>query len=410
MEEKHRDPVYKFRVLNIVEDISEPESPVPKARSGHRIVYYNGRIFSFGGYNPKTAPDDPEMQSDPFWMESLPLFKELWEYNLSTRVWSKIPIEGEIPDQLASHTAGLHPALRGYMIVYGGTGTPFGTDTSTSILACNLANGTFFRIPLLKSQGEPMKLYGQAIVIDKAGIMYTVGGTSGFQYFMDVNMIDLTSDEPMWEKISSGLDENEPHPRYRHELCLYKDRLYVLGGGTSSQVCGFQNIDTFSLEERLWSITKTEGDKSTTIDMGDGNGYPDARRCHGLVQIDNLVWIIGGYDGNDVFSNVWRLDLDTMQWLSIEVDLPTPVYFHGVTSCEEGRMVIFGGCDDILKNTRTNKVYSAWLKIPSLRCMSWEAVKYYIPKIGLVQTSKLRELGVPDDLIKMLRNEQAEIG
>ena len=25
----------------------------PKARSGHRIVYYKGSIFSFGGYNPK---------------------------------------------------------------------------------------------------------------------------------------------------------------------------------------------------------------------------------------------------------------------------------------------------------------------------------------------------------------------
>jgi hypothetical protein len=29
--------------------------PTPKARSGHRIVYYKGSIYSFGGYNPKVC-------------------------------------------------------------------------------------------------------------------------------------------------------------------------------------------------------------------------------------------------------------------------------------------------------------------------------------------------------------------
>jgi hypothetical protein len=29
------------------------KGPTPKARSGHRIVYYKGSIYSFGGYNPK---------------------------------------------------------------------------------------------------------------------------------------------------------------------------------------------------------------------------------------------------------------------------------------------------------------------------------------------------------------------
>ena len=28
--------------------------------------------------------------------------------------------------------------------------------------------------------------------------------------------------------------------------------------------------------------------------QGDGDGYPDARRCHGLVQTDHRVWIIAG--------------------------------------------------------------------------------------------------------------------
>merc|ERR1719480_33534 len=62
-----------------------PSSDIkPKPRSGHRIVHYKGRIFSFGGYNPLIDGNDPEMAADQFWAESKPLFKELWELNLST--------------------------------------------------------------------------------------------------------------------------------------------------------------------------------------------------------------------------------------------------------------------------------------------------------------------------------------
>ncbi len=39
---------------------------------------------------------------------------------------------------------------------------------------------------------EPLALYGQSICLDSMGTLFTVGGTTGFQYFMDVNSIDLT--------------------------------------------------------------------------------------------------------------------------------------------------------------------------------------------------------------------------
>ena len=37
----------------------------------------------------------------------------------------------------------------------------------------------------------PQALYGQAVITDSAGLLYTVGGTSGFHYFMDVHQLDL---------------------------------------------------------------------------------------------------------------------------------------------------------------------------------------------------------------------------
>ena len=59
-------------------------------------------------------------------------------------------------------------------------------------------------------------------------------------------------------------------------------------------MCGFQTLPTFNIEEKYWFATKTNCDRNATIDEGDGNGYPDARRCHGLVQSGSNIWIIAG--------------------------------------------------------------------------------------------------------------------
>eukprot|EP00088_Acartia_fossae_P030476 TRINITY_DN3145_c0_g2_i14.p1 TRINITY_DN3145_c0_g2~~TRINITY_DN3145_c0_g2_i14.p1 ORF type:complete len:419 (-),score=42.95 TRINITY_DN3145_c0_g2_i14:221-1477(-) len=405
-----QEKIYKFCLFRTEgPDLCEG-SPIPKARSGHRIASYNGKIYSFGGFNPKILEEDEEMLEDPFWNESRPLFKELWEYNLSSCTWRKIDVKGTIPNQLASHTAIFHPSQSGRLLVYGGTGNPFGSVTSSAIHVCDVNTGIFTKLNTASSTGDPMALYGQSITIDETGCLYTVGGTTGFQYFMDVNVIDLNSCEPSWQRLNSTADPSEPFPRYRHEIAVYKGKIYLLGGGTSTSVCGFQTIPTFSIDENFWYATKTSHDRNVTIDEGDGNGYPDARRCHGLVQSGNQVWIVGGYDGQDIFNDIWNLDLANFSWKKIDLDLPKPVYFHGVTLTEEGRLVVFGGVDCIQNNTRTNDIYSFWLKVPSLRSMAWEAVKFYIPKINRLPKGKLREIGVPMDYIATLSGGQALCG
>ena len=53
-----------------------------------------------------------------------------------------------------------------------------------------------------------------------------------------------------------------------------------------------------------------------------------------------------------MFGDCWQLDLLTMQWTRLRLELPVPVYFHAMTLTEEGKMVMFGGVDDIENNTR----------------------------------------------------------
>ena len=103
-----------------------------------------------------------------------------------------------------------------------------------------------------------------------------------------------------------------------------------------------------------------------------------------------------------MFGDVWQLSLVTRQWARLRVDLPVPVYFHAMTVSEEGKMIMFGGVDDIEANTRTCAVYSAWLRVPSLRTLCWEAACHYWPGMAAVPATKLMQEGVPRDCVEML--------
>jgi len=97
---------------------------------------------------------------------------------------------------------------------YGGTGAPFGVTSSNTVVSCHLDTQQFKKLVTQEGDGQPMALYGQAVVTDNKGLFYTVGGTSGFHYFMDVNMLDLRSSPPIWSSLYrlSGV-RDEPEPR-----------------------------------------------------------------------------------------------------------------------------------------------------------------------------------------------------
>ena len=41
------------------------------------------------------------------------------------------------------------------------------------------------------------------------------------------------------------------------------------------------------------------------------------------------AYIFGGYDGTDIFGDLWRLDLDTLVWKRLPNDMAEPAYFKG---------------------------------------------------------------------------------
>ncbi|XP_011307343.1 kelch domain-containing protein 10 homolog [Fopius arisanus] len=390
--------IFKPFRFEIVEPF--PTTKRPRARSGHRIVCDDKYMYSIGGFNPCVPEHDAEMSEDEVWKTSRPLFKELWRFNLSTKKWQRYPGQIYLPIELASTAVLL---FRHKLIFYGGTAVPFGESCSNKLYVCDLEglDGSVCQLPAVGSLPDPQ--YGQALVKTK-NFIYTVGGTTGYEYTCDVHRYDLRVG--VWESvyICSGRDPMEPPGRYRHELAFDGRRIYVLGGGTGVQSFGFSHIPAFDIETNTWSILHAHADPGSQLT------FPGARRCHGAVQyLDKEtqsvhVIISGGFCGGLAYKDVWRLNLKNLQWNKIvHCTLPKPLYFHSAAVTPAGKMYTFGGIIETHEQTtpRTSDVLSTWVIIPSLSEICWEAVNHYY-ELRAKSRDQLLDIGIPLKFINRL--------
>ena len=116
--------------------------------------------------------------------------------------------------------------------------------------------------------------------------------------------------------------------------------------------------------------------------------------------------------GEKVLGDVWRLNLVTLEWSRLG-DLPAPVCSQGTTIMEhhpvtkEGKVVVFGGRDE--NYAPTNAVYTAWLEMPSLRTMAWEAIcQENGAGMAAMSADELLKEGVPADLVEKLGASMTE--
>ncbi|XP_019870567.1 kelch domain-containing protein 10 homolog isoform X2 [Aethina tumida] len=391
------DAGYSFRSFKFEEIVPSQKKHVPHPRSGHRIGADSSNFYSFGGYNPTiTNSDNLDAEDDGFLVWSYPLFQELWKFNYASRQWTKFKISETLPLELASNALLLH---KNYLMVYGGTGSPFGFRCSNQLYVCRVTEENDPMVEIQTSGQLPLPLYGQALVHHN-DYLYTIGGTTGLSYSCNIHRLNMKT--TTWEivYICSGKGDYEPEGRYRHEVSFDGKQIYVLGGGTADLAYDLQYVPAFNLEKKIWNKLSTFRDRN--------KGYPAPRRCHGAVQIDTdtgvQVFITGGHDGENVFNDLWKLDLKTMQWTCFDFcQLPISTYFHDAAVSPEGKLYVFGGINSIDDEVvRSNTIYSTWLCIPKLSEMCWEAVLHYSPHIVNCKSDDLINIGLPRHFVQRL--------
>ncbi|KXJ09182.1 Kelch domain-containing protein 10 [Exaiptasia diaphana] len=224
--------------------------------------------------------------------------------------------------------------------------------------------------------------------------LYIFAGTSGRAFF--ATLIRFQFSTKKWSFIPRT---SLPFisPRYRHEAVTYGDRFYVFGGGMGgvnpSDVCELEEIPSFCFSTKEWEIKKCWPSES--------GSFPKRRRCHGCVLFQDKVYICGGYDGTEIFDDIWTLDMKSFKWSKFPMVLPHPVYFHSTAVTPSGCMLTFGGIKslDPERDPRSNDLSCLWLTIPRLLDLSLKAVYSCIPNICSITHDELLKIGIPSRLI-----------
>lgn len=110
-----------------------------------------------------------------------------------------------MPEELASHATIL---IDDKLIVFGGTGVPFGASSSNRVHVCDLKKLEWSQIQT--TGNEPTEQYGQAMALYE-GCLYVVGGTTGFEYSMDVHELNLTT--KVWKELKPTTKEKPAERR-----------------------------------------------------------------------------------------------------------------------------------------------------------------------------------------------------
>lgn len=97
---------------------------------------------------------------------------------------------------------------------------------------------------------------------------------------------------------------------------------------------------------------------------------PSPRYCHTATVVGNKMYIVGGKGKNQVYSDIYSLDLDMMRWERIEANrfgpAPRGLQKHSTTLVGENVLFIFGGMD-------SGRVISNQLWIFDLTLAAWSS-------------------------------------
>ena len=268
-------------------------SKIPLPRSGHRCTADEANLYCFGGYSP-------HYQSR--------VFSELWRFNFSTKTWHFMNTTGSFPDGVASAAVELH---KGSLIVFGGANEPL-SNKSSEVAICLLKLQRWVDVPYQVGHFQPSGVYGHSLVLSPDNCLYVFGGYSSFSGFTsDLFSFSLSKSE--FFDLSDL--PNAPLPRYRHEAVSDGDKFYVIGGGNyvrtkPSGMYSLSTIHSFNYEDKVWNEHECRPCKM--------HGFPKPRRCHSCVMVDSNIYLCGGYDGKNIFDDIWSLCTKAFIWTKLE--------------------------------------------------------------------------------------------
>ncbi|KAK4217611.1 Tip elongation aberrant protein 1 [Rhypophila decipiens] len=303
--------------------------------------------------DPRTAPDVPAAPS-------------------SGMYWSRAPVSGAPHTALRAHTTTL---VGSNVYVFGGC------DSRACFNALYVLDADAFYWSAPHVVGDvPVPL--RAMTCTAVGKKLVIfGGGDGPAYYNDVYVLDTVNFR--WSK-PRILGDKMPSKRRAHTACLYKNGIYVFGGGDGVRALNdIWRLDVSDMNKMSWKLVSgppssgsSNRSDETMVPAGAGSKElrPKARGYHTANMVGSKLIIYGGSDGGECFNDVWVYDVETSIWKAVSIPVTFRRLSHTATIVGSYLFVI-GGHD--------GNEYSNDVLLLNLVTMSWDKRKVYgLPPSG----------------------------
>ena len=271
---------------------------------------------------------------------------------ISNQDWITAP---NLPANLSEHQT---IAWRSYAYLVGGYD---GTNISSSVYKANiLTNGN----AAWETQNSLPEGIRNAAIVATPTKLYVLGGRNSSGPSNKVYFANLNDDGSVgaWSLASITL----PQALQGHKAQYINGYVYIIGGTNQTNVNTALNTVYYAKVDMDGIIS---GFTSTT-------SLPETRNAHSMVNYDNKIYIIGGYDNSNIrkktvyYSSI-NNDGTCSSWLSA-TSLPYAISNHSST-CSHGIVTVIGGEDSILV---TNTFYYA--NIDASPTLTWTLSSNYL--------------------------------
>ncbi|KAK5663503.1 hypothetical protein OQA88_3933 [Cercophora sp. LCS_1] len=295
--------------------------------------------------DPRTAPDVPAAPS-------------------SGMYWSRAPVSGSAHTALRAHTTTL---VGSNIFVFGGC------DSRACFNELYVLDADAFYWSTPHVVGDvPVPL--RAMTCTTVGKKLVIfGGGDGPAYYNDVYVLDTVNFRWSRPRI---LGDRAPSKRRAHTACLYKNGIYVFGGGDGVRALNdIWRLDVSDVNKMSWKLIS--GPSSSDRPPATVNGrevVPKARGYHTANMVGSKLIIYGGSDGGECFNDVWVYDVDSHVWKNVNIPVTYRRLSHTATIVGSYLFVI-GGHD--------GNEYSNDVLLLNLVTMTWDRRRVYgLPPSG----------------------------
>jgi hypothetical protein len=190
---------------------------------------------------------------------------------------------------------------------------------------------------------------------------------NGFEYVIVGDVLTRTSGGTLSKSSLTNCTLQLPQwsGRYGHVMLVFQDRMWVICGQTTSSTIG---NDVWSTQDGItWAL------QTSTAGVGSRTGL-------GGCVFNNLMWIMGGFQGSTVYSDVWG-SLDGVTWTLAVNPAPWGQRYYFCCVAANNGIYVYGGYN--AANVAQNDVWFSsdganWTKVNTVSTAT------FTPRAGAV--------------------------